>query len=91
MTNLSKIYIILKENNPLNILNKGYSVLEIVNTFEKVNNLKINYRIAPRRSGDIAACYADPSKAKEEINWQAEKGIEEMCRDAWNFAKRRLQ
>ena len=85
----------IRKNNGVHIYNlgtgKGYSVLEIVNTFEKVNNLKINYRIAPRRSGDIAACYADPSKAKEEINWQAEKGIEEMCRDAWNFAKRRLQ
>ncbi len=65
----------------------GYSVLEIVNTFEKVNNIKINYRIAPRRAGDLAMYYADPTKAKKELQWEAEKGLEEMCRDSWNFVK----
>ena len=63
----------------------GYSVLELVKTFEKVNNLKLNYKIGARRPGDIPECYADASKAKEELGWEAEKGIEDMCRDAWNF------
>ena len=64
---------------------KGYSVLEIVENFSKVNNVKVNYKIAPRRPGDIASCYADPSYAKEQLNWEAEKGIEEMCRDSYRF------
>jgi len=63
----------------------GYSVLELVNTFEKVNNIKVNYVIGEKRAGDIAACYADPTKAKEELDWIAEKGLEDMCRDSWNF------
>ncbi len=66
---------------------KGHSVLEIVKTFEKVNNIKLNYKIAPRRAGDLAEFFADPSKAKKELGWEAKKGIEEMCRDSWNFAK----
>ena len=64
----------------------GYSVLELVKTFEKMNNVKINYKIGARRPGDIPACYADPSKAEKELGWKAEKGIEEMCRDGWRFA-----
>jgi len=63
----------------------GYSVLEIVNNFSKVNNVKVNYKITERRPGDIAECYADPSYAKEKLGWTATKGIEEMCRDAYNF------
>jgi len=63
----------------------GYSVLDLVKTFEKVNNIEVKYQIAPRRTGDIATCYADPSKAKIELGWIAEKGIEDMCKDAWNF------
>ena len=66
----------------------GYSVLDLVTNFEKVNGVKVNYKIGARRPGDIASCYADPSKAKEELGWVAERGIEEMCRDAWNFAKK---
>ena len=54
-------------------------------TFEKVNNIEVKYKIAPRRAGDIAMCYADPGKAKLELGWTAKKGIEDMCRDAWNF------
>lgn len=65
----------------------GYSVLEIVNTFEKVNNVKISYKIAPRRAGDLAIYYADPTKAEKELGWKAERGIEEMCKDSWNFIK----
>ena len=63
----------------------GYSVLEIVNTFMKVNEIEVKYKITGRRPGDIAVCYADPTKAKEELGWVAEKGIEDMCKDAWNF------
>ena len=64
----------------------GYSVLELVKTFEKVNEVKVNYKIGERRPGDIPSCYADPSKAEKELGWKAEKGIEDMCRDGWNFA-----
>ncbi|MGN1301705.1 MAG: UDP-glucose 4-epimerase GalE [Clostridia bacterium] len=66
----------------------GYSVLDLVTNFEKVNGVKVNYKIGARRPGDIAACYADASKARDELGWVAEKGIEEMCRDAWRFIKK---
>ncbi|MBQ7136647.1 MAG: UDP-glucose 4-epimerase GalE [Bacilli bacterium] len=66
----------------------GYSVLEIVENFSKVNGVKVNYKITDRRPGDIAECYADPSYAKEKLDWAAEKGIEEMCRDAYRFVMR---
>ena len=67
---------------------KGYSVLDLVKTFEKVNNVTVKYEIVPRRPGDIAICYADPSKAREELGWVAEKDIEDMCRDTWNFIQK---
>jgi len=63
----------------------GYSVLDVVNAYEKATGIKINYRIAARRPGDVGACYADPSKAKEILGWSAENGIFEMCRDANNW------
>lgn len=66
---------------------KGYSVLEVVKAFEKVNNVTIPYTIVARRKGDIAACYADPTKAKKELNWEAVKTLEEMCKDSYNFVK----
>lgn len=65
----------------------GYSVLDIVNAFIRVNNVDIPYDIKPRRPGDIAECYADPTKAKEGLGWTAEYGIDEMCRDSWNWQK----
>lgn len=65
----------------------GYSVLDMVNTFEKVNEVKVPYKIAPRRAGDLAEMYADPTKAKEELGWVATKNLDDMCRDSWNFAK----
>jgi len=65
----------------------GYSVLELVDAFKRVNNIDVNYKIVDRRPGDIDACYADPSYAKQELNWEAELGIEEMCRDAYNYVK----
>ena len=64
---------------------QGYSVLELVKTFERVNNIKIPYKITERRKGDIDACYADPAYANEKLNWQANKNIEDMCKDAYNF------
>ena len=81
-----------KEKQGLYIYNLGtgigYSVLDIVNAFEKVNHIKINYKITDRRPGDIAECYSDPSKAKEELGWEATLTIEDMCRDAYNFVKK---
>ena len=64
---------------------KGYSVLEMIEAFEKVNGVKVNYKIAPRRDGDIAECFADSSLAEKELNWHAELSLEDMCRDAYNF------
>ena len=65
----------------------GYSVLDVVKAFEKANGIKIKYSIKPRRAGDIATCYCNPAKAKAELGWEAQSGIEEMCRDSWNWQK----
>lgn len=65
----------------------GYSVLDVVKAFEKANGLKVPYVIKPRRPGDIATCYCNPAKAKEELGWEAQYGIEDMCRDSWNWQK----
>lgn len=78
-----------KEEKGLYIYNlgtgKGYSVLDMVKGFEKATGKKVPYRIAPRRAGDIATCYADPRKAKEELGWIATKNLEDMCKDSWNY------
>ena len=66
----------------------GYSVLDLVNTFMKVNNVHVKYEIKKRRPGDIDSCYADPSYAYEKLGWRAEKDINEMCLDAYNFVKK---
>lgn len=66
---------------------KGYSVLDMVRSFEKVCGKPIKYKIMPRRPGDIATCYADPAKARDELGWVAEKGLEEMCEDSWRWQK----
>ncbi len=63
----------------------GYSVLDIVNAFEKVNNVKVPYVITDRRPGDVAECFADPKKALEVLGWKAEKTLEDMCRDTWRW------
>lgn len=65
----------------------GYSVLDIVKNFEKATGQKVKYEIVARRPGDIAECYADPTKAEKILDWRAEKNLEEMCRDSWNFTK----
>ena len=81
-----------KEEKGLYIYNlgtgKGYSVLDMVKAFEKATGQKVPYKIAPRRAGDIATCYADPKKAKEELGWQAEKTLEDMCLDSWNYIQK---
>lgn len=63
----------------------GYSVLDVVKSFEKVNGVKVPYSIKPRRPGDIATCYCNPAKAERELGWKAQNGIEEMVRDSWNW------
>ena len=65
----------------------GYSVLDMVKTFEKVNGITIPYSIKPRRAGDIASCYSNPAKAEKELGWKARYGIEEMVRDSWNWQR----
>ena len=84
-----------KENSGLYIYNlgtgKGYSVLEIIENFEKINNIKVSYRITDRRPGDIAAYYTNPDKAFKELDWKAEKGIQDICKDSWNYTKKRIQ
>lgn len=79
----------LEENAGLCLYNlgtgTGYSVLDMVKSFEKANGVPVPYAIKDRRPGDIATCYADASKAKNELGWEAENGIEEMCRDAWRW------
>ncbi|MDO7976498.1 UDP-glucose 4-epimerase GalE [Oceanotoga teriensis] len=66
---------------------KGYSVLDLVKAFETANKIKIPYQITDRRAGDIDTCYSDPTKALKELNWKAEKNLEDMCRDSWNWQK----
>ena len=70
---------------------KGTSVLELVHAFEKACGHAVNYKIAPRRAGDIATCYADVSKAKNELGWVAKYDIDDMCRDSWNFIQHTKQ
>lgn len=78
-----------KENEGLYIYNlgtgTGYSVLDMVNAFEKSTGKEVKYKIAPRRAGDIATCYADPKKAETELGWTAEKTLDDMCKDSWNY------
>lgn len=81
----------IKDNNGLYVYNLGtgigYSVLQIVHAFENANNIKINYKIAPRRSGDVATVFAGTQKAEKELGFKAKYDINDMCRDSWNFAK----
>ena len=68
----------------------GYSVLDMVKAFEKASGRPVPYKIAPRRPGDIATCYALPDKARKEIKWSAKRNLDDMCRDLWNFQKNRV-
>ena len=65
----------------------GYSVLDMVTTFAKVNDVEVPYKITDRRPGDIGTCYADPAKSREVLGWKAEKNLEDMCRDAWKWQR----
>ena len=80
---------ILEGNKGVQIFNlgtgKGYSVLDIVKAFSKVYGKELPYKIAPRRPGDLAVCYSDPTKAKEVLGWEAKRDIDDMCRDSWNW------
>ena len=62
----------------------------MVETFKKVNNVDVPYKITDRRPGDIASCYSDPSKAEKELGFKATKSLEDMCRDGWNFQKNKI-
>ncbi len=79
------------ENKGADVINlgtgKGYSVLEMVKTFSEVSGVNIPYEINARRAGDIAECYADPTKAKEKLGWVAEKNLRDLCRDSWRWQK----
>ena len=80
---------VIEEKQGLKIYNlgtgQGYSVMQVLKTFEKVNNVKIPYQIRGRRTGDIAACYANAEKAFKELGWKAENSLEDMCRDSYNW------
>ncbi|MBQ1550606.1 MAG: UDP-glucose 4-epimerase GalE [Bacilli bacterium] len=83
-----------KENKGIFIYNlgtgNGYSVLEMVETFKRVNNVDVPYKIVGRRPGDIAACYSDPTKAYKELGFKATKTLDDMCKDGWNYQKNRI-
>ena len=84
-----------KENNGIYIYNlgtgKGYSVLYIVKTFEKVTGKKVPYKIVERRAGDLPMFYANAKKAEKELDWQAEKSLEDMCKDSWNYIEKQIK
>ena len=79
----------MKTQKGVNIYNLGtgigYSVLDVLHAYEKACGKELPYEIKPRRAGDIATCYCDATKAKEELGWVAERGIEEMCADSWKW------
>ena len=79
----------LKEKAGVSVYNlgtgKGYSVLDMVKAFSKACGKEIPYQIKPRRAGDIATCYCDAAKAKNELHWTAERGLDEMCEDSWRW------
>lgn len=80
---------LLRERCNLKVYNlgtgNGYSVLEVIKAFEKASGKKVNYKIAPRRAGDIGTCYAIPTKIEKELGWKAEKDIDDMCKDFWRW------
>ena len=83
------IMILRMELKGMEVFNIGtgtpYSVLDIINTFEKVNSVKVNYEICPRRTGDLPEVWADVNKAENVLHWKATRSLEDMCRDAWNL------
>jgi UDP-glucose 4-epimerase len=87
-----KAVVKVKETVGINAYNLGtgigYSVLDVIQAFEQASLAKVPYKIVEPRPGDVASCFADPTKAKMELNWEAEKGIEEMCADAWRWQRK---
>lgn len=83
-----------RESNGIFIYNlgtgNGYSVLEMIEAFKKINNVDVPYKIVDRRPGDIATCYSDPTRAEKELGFKATKTLEDMCRDGWNYQKNRI-
>ena len=71
-------------------MGKGVSVLEMVETFKRVNKVDVPYKIVSRRPGDIATCYSDPTKAREELGFTCEKTLEDMVRSAWNYEHKNI-
>lgn len=69
----------------------GYSVLDMVKAFEKATGKTVKYKIAPRRAGDIATCYSDPEKAQKELDWKAERTLEDMCKDSWRYIQKQME
>ena len=96
VVDVAKGHVKALENAPkgLNVYNlgsgKGVSVYELVTTFERVNNIKVNHKFVDRRPGDLPEYYADPSKALKELSWKTEKTLEDICRDSWNFEKNNM-
>jgi UDP-glucose 4-epimerase len=86
---VSALDYVVKQNSPTSVFNigtgRGASVLELISTFERVNNVKVPYEIGPRRPGDVACVYADPSKAEKLLSWKAEKSLDDSLRDAWHW------
>ena len=86
----------MKKNQPGNSLifnlgtGRGSSVLELINAFERVNGVKVNYRIVGRREGDVAEVYANVQLATDALKWKAKQSIEDMCKSAWDFGKKRV-
>ena len=82
-----------EENSGIYIYNLGtgvgYSVLDMVKAFEESTGKKVNYKIVERRAGDIATCYSDPQKAKNELHWEATKTLNDMCKDSWKYIQNR--
>lgn len=80
-------------DRPLSIWNlgtgQGYSVLDMVASFERVNQVAVPHRIAPRRAGDVASCFASPDRARSELGWKAQRGLDEMCASSWHFERTR--
>jgi len=78
----------------INIFNvgtgRGYSVLDIINTFNKVNDTQLPYQIYPRREGDVESCFADPSKIRNQLGWHASRNLSMMCADAFNYAMKEI-
>ena len=86
VTEKPTVFVNLNDQN-LGVLN-DYSKVDTPKGFEKATGRTVAYKIAPRRPGDIATCYADPTKAKEELGWEAEKNIDDMCKDSWNYIEK---